>query len=70
MDELVEDVFLLLVDIKNVRLIWIGQIAVCLNHATQKVMAIGVLLAKCLLFAFIIKEFEFQAIKFGNMMVK
>ncbi len=65
-DELIEEVFLILVDIKNVRLIWTGEIVVGLNHAMQKVMATD-LLAK-VFFAFVVKELKFQVIKFGYMM--
>ncbi len=39
-DELVEDVFLILVDIKNVMLIGTGQITEGLNHVTQEFMAL------------------------------
>ncbi len=45
-DELVEDVFLILVDIKNVMLIGTGQITEGLNHVTQEFMAFDTLLAK------------------------
>ncbi len=68
MDELVEIVFLISVDIKNVRLIWTGPITVSLNHAAQEFVFVIVLTTKGLFFVFIIKELVFLAIElFGDM---
>ncbi len=69
MDELVDEKILILVDIKNVRLIWTGQFVVNLNHAEQEFILFGILTTKCLFIVFGIKELKFQAIKFGNMLV-
>ncbi len=49
-NELIEDVFLLVIDIKNVRLIQTGQIAIGLRHAKQKMKAVNILCVELLLF--------------------
>ncbi len=61
--KLVDDVFLILVDIKDIRFIGTGQLIMSLNHATQIVTTSIDILIQGLFFVFIIKELKIQTIE-------
>ncbi len=67
--EFIENVLLVIVNIKNVWLILSGQILVILRHAMQKFTLFDILFIESLLVLFIVKELKFQAIVVGNMKI-
>ncbi len=62
-NELVEDTFLIFVDIEDVRFIGTGQLMISLNHFTQKVTMSIVIIIEGLFVVFIIKELKFQFVE-------
>ncbi len=62
-NELVEDTFLIFVDIEDVRFIGTGQLMISLNHVTQKVTMSITIIIEGLFVVFIIKELKFQFVE-------
>ncbi len=69
MDKLIENMLLVLIDVKYIRLIQTGQIAVCLRHAKQELTAVSILFVEIVVYLFIINECDFLVAVGGNMNV-
>ncbi len=68
MDKLVENMLLVSIDVKYIRLIQTVQIAVSLRHAKQELMAVRVLFVEIMVDLFVFNECDFLVVG-GNMKV-
>ncbi len=69
MVKLIENMLLVSIDVKYIRLIQTGHISACLRHAKQELMTVWVLFVEIVVYLSIFNECNFLTVVGGNMKV-